>query len=175
MISKKSVVIKVLEILFSIAFVEFCLEASVILVLFIGSFIVNPEASKQLYLGLNLFDLYSFSKPYYISTVLLLIALTGLKSFIAYLTFSVFSKFQLSKPFNKELTEMLLRISHVSLGTGILSIIASWYCQWISKKGVAIPIDWTGNEILFFAGVIYIIALVFKKGTDLQTEHDLTV
>ena len=43
------------------------------------------------------------------------------------------------------------------------------------KKGVAVPIDWSGSELLLFGGVIYLLALVFKKGAELQTENDLTV
>ncbi|WP_158861542.1 DUF2975 domain-containing protein [Lunatibacter salilacus] len=170
-----SIVIKVLEVFFSLTFVGLCIKASVILVSFIGGLLFSAEAANELYFGYNLSGLYSFSKIHYIFAVSLFIALTGLKAFIAYLIVEFFLKFKLSKPFNRELTDIFLWISHVSLGTGILAIIANGYCKWISKKGIAVPIDWSASEILFFAGVIYLIALVFEKGTDLQSESDLTV
>ena len=175
MTTTNSAVLKVMNVLFWIAFIGLCIKTGAILVSFMVSLFVNDAGARDLYLGLSLFDLYAFSKPYYIATVSLLIALTGLKAFIAYLVVKFFLKFKLSKPFSKELTDMFLRISYVALGTGVLAIIAEGFCKWISKKGIAIPIDWSGNEILFFAGVIYLLALVFEKGADLQTENDLTV
>ena len=170
-----STVLKVMNVLFWIAFIGLCIKTGAILTSFMVSLFVNAAGAGDLYLGLNLSELYSFNHLYYIFTVSLLIALTGLKAYIAYLAVKFFLKFDLSKPFTKELTGLFLRISYVSMGTGVLAIIAEGYCKWIMKKGIAIPIDWSGNEILFFAGVIYLLALVFQKGTDLQTESDLTV
>jgi hypothetical protein len=107
--------------------------------------------------------------------VSLLIVLTGLKAYIAYFVVKFFWKFNLSKPFNNNLTELFVRISHLAVGTAALALIAHNYAKSIMKKGIAIPIDWGSNEILFFAGVIYLLAFVFKKGAELQTENDLTV
>jgi hypothetical protein len=175
MTTTDSAILKTMNVLFWIAFIGLCIKTGAILISFIVSMFVNPEAARNLYLGLNLVDLYSFNIHYYVSVVSLLLALTGLKAFIAYLIVRFFMKFNLTKPFGNELTNLFLTISYVALGTGILAIIARGYSKWIMKKGADIPIDWSGNEILFFAGVIYILALVFKKGNDLQVENDLTV
>lgn len=164
-----------MNVLFWIAFIGLCIKTGAILVSFFVSLFVNPVAAKDLYLGLNLSDLHSFSKLYYILTISLLIVLTGLKAYIAYLAVKFFMKFKLSKPFGTELTGLFLKIGYVALGTGVLAIIANGFCKWVMKNGIAVPIDWSGNEILFFAGVIYLFALVFKKGTELQNENDLTV
>jgi hypothetical protein len=175
MTTTNSIVLKVMNVLFWIAFIGLCIKTGAILISFSVSLFVNAAGAKDLYMGLNLSDLYSSSKPSYIITALLLITLTGLKAFIAYLIVSFFLSFNLAKPFNKELTAIFLRISYFSLGTGVLAILAEGFSKWIFKKGIAIPIDWSGNEILFFAGVIYLLALVYKKGTELQAENDLTV
>lgn len=168
-------ILKIMNVLFWIAFIGLCIKAGAILTSFVISLYVNPAAAHNLYLGLNLSDLFALNSLYYASIVSLLIVLTALKAHIAYMIVRFFMKFKLSQPFDAVLTTLFLRISHVALGTGILAIIASGYAKWIMKKGVSIPIDWGGNEILFFAGVIYLLALVFRKGTELQTEHDLTV
>jgi len=175
MTTTDSTVLKVMNVIFWIMFIGLCIKTGAILISFLVSLFVNPEASKNLYMGLNLFDLHSFNKLYYIHTVTLMVALTGLKAYIAYLVVKVFLKFKLSKPFSSNLTELFSKISHYALGAGVLALIASGYSERIFKKGIDIPISWGGEEILFFAGVIYILTLVFKKGSELQTENDLTV
>lgn len=175
MTTTNSTVIKIMNVLFWIAFIRLCIKTGALLISFIVSLFVNPQGANDLYLGLSLPDLYSYSKPHYIITMSLLIVLTGLKANIAFYVIKFFMKFNLSKPFNTNLSDLFLKISHIALETGILAIIAQNYAKWIMKKGVDIPIDWSGGEILLFAGVIYLFALVFKKGTELQTENDLTV
>ncbi len=175
MTTTNSIVLKVMNVLFWVAFIGLCIKTGAILISFMVSLFVNDAGARNLYSGLNLFELYSYSKLHYIFTASLLVTLTGLQAFIAYLIVKFFLKFNLSKPFNKELTDIFLRISYVSLGTGVLAMVAEGYSKWIVKHGIAIPIDWSGNEILFFAGVIYLLALVFEKGTDLQNENELTV
>lgn len=175
MTTTKSTVLKIINILFWIAFIGLCIKTGALLTSFIVSLFVNSEGANDLYLGLSLFDLYSYSNSQYIFTVSLLIVLTGLKAYIAYYVIKIFMKFNLSKPFNNKLTDLFLKISYTALGTSILAIIAENYAKWIMRKGVAVPIDWSGSELLLFAGVIYLLALVFKKGAELQTENDLTV
>ena len=52
-------------------------------------------------------------------------------------------------------------------------------CEWLSTKGVSFPdMDpylGAGTEFLLFAGVIVFIAQVFKRGIEIQSEHELTV
>ncbi|MBM6497999.1 DUF2975 domain-containing protein [Flavobacterium macrobrachii] len=175
MTTTNSTVLKIMNILFWIVFIGLCIKTGALLTSFIVSLFVNPESSNDLYLGLNLFDLYSFSKSHYIFTAILFMLLTGLKAYITYYVVKIFMKFDLSKPFHGNLNNIFIKISYIALGTGLLAIIAENYAKWIMKKGVTVPIDWTGSEILLFAGVIYLFALIFKKGSELQSENDLTV
>lgn len=168
-------IFRVVHVLFWVAFIGLCIKTGAILISFLVSLFVNPAGAGNLYNGLNLSALYQYDTGYYLGTVSLLIAQTALKAFIAYLIIRLFMKFDLAKPFNADVTEIFVQISHVALGSGVLAIIAEGYSKWLIKRGLSVPIDWSGNEILFFAGVIYLLALVFKKGTELQTENDLTV
>lgn len=170
-----STILKIMNVLFWIVFIGLCIKTGALLISFFVSLFINPEAARDLYLGLNLQDLYAYSKSQYIFTATLFIVLTGQKAYIAYYVIKIFIKFNLSKPFNSKLSDLFLKISHTALGAGVLAIISVNYAKVIMKKGVDIPIDWGGSEILLFAGVIYLFALVFKKGTALQTENDLTV
>lgn len=173
----KSTILPVMKVLFWIAFFGLCIQTGAIAVSFFVSLFINPIATNDLYLGLNLSDLRAYSELLYILIVLLLIWITALKAYIAYLVVRFFMKFELSKPFGLELTSIFLKISHIALTTAVIAILASGLSKWIMKSEsfVAIPIDWSGKEILFFAGVIYIFALVFQKGTELQNDNELTV
>lgn len=173
--STNSTILLFLNVLFWIVFIGFCLKTGAILVSFLVSILLNPDGAKDLYLGLDLFELFSFDLRHYAFIVLLLLVLTGLKSYILFLILLVFRNLKLAKPFGHQLTNLFLSISYSSLITGVLAIFASGYCKWILKEGVSVPIDWGGDEILFFAAVIYLLALIYKKGTDFQVENELTI
>lgn len=175
MTTTNSTILKVVHVMFWIAFIGLCIKTGAILTSFFVSLFVNDIAAGNLYLGLDLTEVFTFSKTYYIYIVSLLVTLTGLKAYIGYLIIKFFLKFNLEKPFDAALTPIFMKISHVALTTGLLALVANGYSKWLIKKGTSIPVDWSGNEILFFAGVIYLLALVFKRGTELQTENDLTV
>jgi hypothetical protein len=176
MSTTSNTVLKIMNVVFWIVFIGLCIKTGAIITSFCVSLFVNSQGASDLYMGLNLGELYAFSKYHYIATVSLLIALYGIKAFIAYLVVKIFMKFNYSSPFNSKVTSLITRISYYALNAGVLSIIASGYTKWLmNHQGVNVPIDWAGEEILFFAGVLYIVSLVFKKGTELQTENDLTV
>jgi hypothetical protein len=74
---------------------------------------------------------------------------------------------------------LISRISYVALGVGILTLTANGYSEWLINGGVALPTLQQylggGAEFLFFAGIIFFIAQVFKKGIEIQSENELTV
>lgn len=176
MSATSNTVLKIMNVVFWIVFIGLCIKTGAIITSFCVSLFVNAQGAGDLYLGLNLAELMAFSKYHYISTVSLLIALYALKAYIAYLVVKIFMKFNVSSPFSSEVTSLITRISYCALNAGVLSLVASGYTKWLmNNQGVSVPIDWAGEEILFFAGVLYIVSLVFKKGTELQTENDLTV
>lgn len=175
MTTTTSFTLKTMNIIFWVIFIGLCIKTGAILISFFVSLFVSPEGAKDLYLGLNFFDLFIYSKLHYVFIVSFMILLTGLKAYIAYLVVKIFLKFNFSNPFNARVISLISKIGYVALGTGILAILASAYSGWLIEKGIPISLEWGGAEILFFAGVIYIIAQVFKKGTALQTENDLTV
>lgn len=175
MTTTTSTVFDILHVVFWVVFIGLCIKAGAILFSFGISLFGNPAGGNSLFDGLKLAKLFAFSKWHYISVVSLLIAITGLKAYMAYLVILIFSKFSLSKPFNPAVTDLISKISYNALETGILAVIGSAYCKWLINRDFTISIDWGAEEILFFAGVIYILAKVFEKGTELQNENDLTV
>lgn len=175
MATKNSFILKAMNVIFWVIFIGLCIKTGAILTSFLISLFIESEAAKDLYLGLNFFGLYTFDKLQYVLLVSIIVILTGLKAYIAFLVVKIFLKFNFSNPFNKRVILIISKISYIALVTGILAILATAYSDWLIKKGIAIPQEWQADEILFFAGVIYIIAQVFKRGIDIQAENELTV
>jgi hypothetical protein len=175
MTTKTKFILKATNIIFWVIFIGLCIKTGAILISFLVSLFINSDGAKNLYLGLNLFDLFTFSKLHYVFIVSFIILLTGLQAYIAYLIVKIFLNFKFTSPFNADISLLISKISYVALGSGILAMIANAYSDWLINKGTPISQDWASSEILFFAGVIYIIAQVFKKGVEIQTENELTV
>ena len=175
MTANTSFILKTMKVIFWIIFIGLCIKAGSVLFSYIVSMGINPIASHNLDRGLNLSELYAFSLTHYSILVVMLIGLTGLKAYIGYWVVKISLELKMEKPFSKAIQNIIIKISQIAIWAGLLAAIAQAYSNWLIKKNVAIPIDWAYGEILFFAGVIYFIAQVFKKGTELQTENELTI
>jgi hypothetical protein len=175
MATKTSVILKTMNVLFWIIFIGLCINTGTILYSFFVSMAINPVAAQNLNMGLDLSGLYHYGIEHYAIIVTMLIVLTGLKAWIGYWLVRIFIELKLEKPFSDGIYRIFTRISWIALCAGILAIVAQAYSEWLMKRAVEIPVDWAYAEILFFAGVIYLIALVFRKGFELQSENELTV
>lgn len=169
-----TIVLKVMNVLFWIVFIGLCIKTGALLTSLIVS-LINPAASKNLYMDLNLTQLLNYDKVHYINVASLLICVTGMQAIIAYLVVKISMSFNIAKPFSMEVHKLIEKISYWALFTGILALLSANYCKPMLNKGTEVPINWGAGEILFFAGIIFIIAQVFKKGIELQTENELTV
>ena len=162
-----------------VAFFALCIKTGILAITFFVSEFINPVAAKHLYPGLNLSGLKEFSNLHYSAIIVLVIVLTALKAFMFYRVIQIFMKLNLMNPFSTDVALLIKKISYVALSIGALAIMATQYSRWLSKKGVGLNrltefID-SGPAFLFFAGIIFIISLVFKKGIEIQTENELTV
>ncbi|MGC4099734.1 DUF2975 domain-containing protein [Ferruginibacter sp.] len=172
-------ILTVIHILAWVVFIGLCIKTGALLYSTFVSLFINEAAIHKLYMELNLADLYHFDKGYYILIMLLIIFLSALKAFIFYLVIKIFLKINLVHPFSKEVYKLITAISIVGLTIGLFAISASNYTDWLIKKGVHFPAMQEyvggGSEFIFFAGIIFFIAQVFKRGMEIQTENELTV
>ena len=162
-----------------IIFIGLCIKTGDILFSFFVSLAINPEGAKNLHMGLNLSGLYDFDRGHYITVVSYIICLSALKAYLFYLVIKIFLKINLVQPFSTEMSSLISKISRVALGVGILTLIANGYCKWLIKRGVDFPDleDYLGGagEFLLLAAIIFIIAQIFKRGIEIQSENELTV
>lgn len=172
-------ILRIMNILVWVVFIGSCIQTGAILYSFFVSLFINQEGSKNLYMGLNLSELYNYSIRQYVTMVLYIICLSALKAFIAYLVIKIFLKINFVHPFSTTVTALITKIGYVASGIGILALIGTAYSEWLIKRGVRLPPlhYYLGDAavFLFFGGIIFIIALVFKRGIEIQSENELTV
>ena len=172
---RKEIVLKIVNLIFWILFIGLCIKTGSLIISAWVSLAVNPIAAKNLYQGLNLLNLYEYNKTQYGFLLIAIILQTGLKAYIAYLMVKVFMDFKFTSPFQPKVFSLLFRVSYLSLLIGALAYMSYRYSKNLQEKGIAIVYEWGAAETLFFAGIIFIIAETFKKGSEIQSENDLTV
>lgn len=160
-------------------FIGLCIKTGILLFTTGISLFVNSVSAKDLYLGLDLSELYNSNKWYFVCLTSLAIFVSGLRAYLCYWVIKVFLTLDLVLPFSKEIGSYIAKVSSVALSIGFFNYISRAFMKRLQKEGYEISSvgDYFEGaaEFIFFAGVIYIIALVYQKGIALQSENDLTV
>lgn len=169
----------VLHVICWVIFIGLCIKTGAIIYSALVSVAFNKIAARDLYMGLDLSNLLSFSKQHYIRLLSFIVFLGVLKAYIFYLGIRIFLKINLQHPFSKEVSTLISGISYCSLSIGIITILTGSYKGWLSKRGVDFPDmqDFIGGgvEFLMLGGMIFMIAEIFKRGIEIQSENELTV
>ncbi len=173
--TKTDSIFRIMKFLTWVVFIGLSIKVGAIIISFIVSMFMNQEAAKNLYMGLTLFDIYQSSILHYIIFTSLIISLTALEAYIAYLVIKIFLNLNINKPFGSQIVALVLKISHIALATGLVSLIANGYSKWLVGEGIQVHFQWGSTEFLFLSGIIYIIAQVLKRGAELQSENELTI
>jgi ABC-type multidrug transport system fused ATPase/permease subunit len=142
----------------------------------------KPIVAEHFWNNTNLSALYAFDKGHFMVQTFLMSIVAILKALLFYLIIKLFNdkKFSIEQPFSKEITSMVFLIGWLCLGAGFFSGYASGYATFIEKQGVDMPdvenMRVGGADVwIFMAVALFVVGQVFKKGTELQTENDLTV
>lgn len=178
MSSGSNIVFKGLFIVAWIIFVGLSIDAGGLIVNFIFA-IYKPEFVHNLYQKLDLSEMYNRSQWVFFSIYSLILAIAILKAHLFYTVIRLMHKFDFSKPFTRFVSDQITKISYYTFSVGILSYIARQTVRVLQHKGYAIDnldLFWADSQaFILMAAVIYIIAIIFKRGIELQTENDLTV
>jgi len=176
---KTDQILKLMKFLFWVIFIALCFNIGSLIYIFFKGKYVYLEGSKSIYVDSDLFEHSELRTTWYYISLPLIITLLTLKAYIAYLVTRIFAKIDFNNPFNITAAKLLTKISHVALTTGVLVVIANVLYMWINKKDLISilikPYEEGSGEFLFLAGIIFIIAQIFKKGTKIQSENELTI
>ena len=167
-----------LHIVAWIIFVGLCIEAGGLIVNFIFS-IYKPEFVQNLYQKLDLSEIYNRSQKAFFETYSFILIVALLKSYLFYIVVMLMHKIDLSKPFNSFVSEQITKISYCTFSIGILSYMGRQTAKNLQHHGYAtdnLNQFWGDSQaFILMAAVIYVIAIIFKKGVEIQNENDLTV
>jgi hypothetical protein len=168
----------VLKIVSWLIFVGLCIEAGGLIVNFIFS-LYNPEFVQNLYQKLDLSKMYERSKWDFFSVYSFILVISILKALLFYVVIVLLTKINLSKPFNSFVSKQISLMSYFTFIIGIMSYIGRQTAKNLSHNSMEIDqlsAFWEDSQaFILMSAVIYIIAVIFKKGIEIQNENDLTV
>lgn len=139
----------------------------------------KPEFVQNLYQKLDLSAMYNRSKWAFYSMYSFILAISILKAYLFYIVIRLISKLDLAKPFNSFVSKQITQISYYTLSIGLLSYIARQTAKNLLHRGYEIDQlnqFWADSQaFILMAAVVYVIATIFTKGVEIQTENDLTI
>lgn len=172
---KTEQILNILRVVSWIIFIGLCIKAGALIFSFMVSLFVNSRGSEDLYLGLNLSQLYEYGKWHYITMMSLMIAIAGLKANLFFEVVRILTKINMNHPFSKKIAKLIFKMSDIAIQIGIATIAVNIYAKWLKDNRVTVGIDGGISEFLFLAGILYVVAQIFKRGIELQSENELTV
>ncbi|MFZ4462716.1 MAG: hypothetical protein ACOYN5_02660 [Bacteroidales bacterium] len=161
-----------------VIFVGLCIEAGGLIVNFIFS-LYKPEFVQNLYQKLDLTEMYKESSLAFFGIYSFILTISILKACLFYIVIRLMHKMDLSKPFNTFVASQISQISYYTLSIGLLSYIARQLTKNLMHHGFVTDIlnqFWEDSQaFILMAAIVYIIAVIFAKGIEIQNENDLTV
>lgn len=171
-------IFKALTIIAWFIFVALCIEAGALLVNFLYS-IFNPAVLKNLYQKLDLSEMYKRSSATFYVMYSLILVIAFFKAGLFYDVIKLVSKLDINRPFSNFVSKKITSISYTTFVIGLISIVARQTSNNLSNKGFEINKlneFWVDSQAyILMAAVIYAIAMIFKRGIELQNENDSTI
>ena len=173
-----NILFKVLHVIAWLIFVGLSVEAGALIVNFIFH-LYKPEFVRNLYQQLDLTEMYNHSRGVFYSTYSLILFISVLKAYLFYIVVVLMHKIDLSNPFSSFVSQQIIKIAYYTFSIGLLSYIARQSVKNLQHHGFNIDNlngFWVDSQaFILMAAVIYVIAIIFKKGVELQNESDFTV
>lgn len=171
--SKAELLLKIMRILAWIVFVALLIKAGALIMAF-GVSVENPEAAKDLYRGIDLSRYETYSFVHYSVIVIYHILLSIMQAYIALFATKLLSTINIEKPFTKTVSDLLKKIGIAILGVWILAMLHNIHVA-ILEKYAAITPEFIAGEFIFLAGIVYVLAELFKRNVEMHIEKNSTV
>ena len=175
-------ILRILLVISWIIFAGLGIEAVGFITKTFANLVLPPEQAAKFWRQADLTALYRYNQSHYITLASLVIITTVLKALMFYFIVRILhsKELNLSRPFNDVVGRFVIMIAYLALGIGMFSYWGSKFSEEIISKGVAIPdiqaLRLGGADVWLFMGVtLLVIAQIFKRGIEIQTENELTV
>ena len=161
-----------------VIFIGLCVDAGSFIFNAFFTMVINPINASYF----DLSGLYEFDHGYFLVMLLLMGIVGVLKAIMFYLIVKILhdKKLNLTEPFNIEMKRFIYNMSYLALGIGLFSYWGAKYTKWFVEQGVTMPdiqrLQLGGADVWLFMGIILlVIAQIFKRGIEIQSENELTV
>ncbi len=175
-------VLTILHVLAWIIFIGICIEAGGIIFNTFFALVINPIGAKNFWMQIDLSNLISYDSGYFFVVTGIMSIVSLMKAILFYLIVKLFynKQFDFSHPFNTTLNKFISNLAYLTFGIGLFSIWGLKYTAWLRLNGIDVPsveeLHIGGADVwLFMSVVLFVIAQIFKRGIEIQTEIDLTV
>ena len=175
-------VLRILHILSWIIFIGVCIEAGGSIFSAFYTLVINPINARTFWEGNNLSALYAYDPGHFFAETLLISITAVLKACIFYLIIKILhdKKLNMSQPFSTEVRTFIIKVSGLAFGIGLFTAWGVKYTEWLVKQGVDMPdtqhLRLGGADVWFFMSItLFIVAQIFKRGIEIQSENELTV
>lgn len=176
--AKNNLVFIVLHIVAWIIFIGLCIEAGALIVNFIFS-VFKPEMVYNLYQKMDLSELYNRSQWAFYGMYSFVLVISMLKAYLFYIVIKLLLKLDLEKPFNTFVSKQINQMSYFTFSIGLLSYIARETAKNLQQHGYQteqLNQFWVDSQaFILMAAVVYVIAVIFKKGLEIQAENEFTI
>jgi hypothetical protein len=162
-----------MNILAWVVFIGLMIKAGSVIISYFVS-IGNDEAAKNLYRGM---DLYAYKHQNFWNYTFLVgykVMLCITQAYIAFLLTSLLTRVNISKPFNADVVKLLQKISCSILCVWVVAMVHNIHIA-ILEKMYGLVTTYISGEFIFLAGIVYVLAQMFKRGYQLQEEQNLTI
>ncbi|UYQ94422.1 DUF2975 domain-containing protein [Chitinophaga horti] len=171
----------ILLVLSWIIFIGLSIEAGSFITHAIFS-LANPSVVPHLWQQEDILPLLEHDPGNYFVVHLILSIVACLKATLFYMIIFTLQRkdLDLTQPFSERLRRFILSLSYITVAIAAFSHYGAKYTGWLITKGIALPhlqyARFSGADIwLFMAVVLFIIAQIFKRGIEIQTENELTI
>jgi hypothetical protein len=172
--SKTQLALKIMYILCWITAIGISIKAGAYMISF-GVSLFNPIASNDLYLGFGLLELREISILHYSIFTLLIIGEIILEGVMVFQLIKILKSVDLYKPFQMKVADSISRLSLILFSIWAISIFTI-LDTFIMELSIDFQIAHEPlSAYLLVAGLVFIIAQVFKHGVEMQQEQELTV
>lgn len=173
--------LKVLYVVAWIIFIGLCIEAGGIIFNTFFALFINPKNASTMW-GMDLGDLYQNDSGRFLMLTCYMIITSLMKALMFYLIVKVLhdKKLNLVQPFNTAVARFIAHVAYLAIGIGIFSLWGIKYADWLLQQGIVLPetrhLGLAGADVWLFMGIVLlVIAQIFKRGIEIQDEHELTV
>jgi len=174
-------ILNMLLILSWIIFIGICIVAAGFIVNAVFA-LANPSVVSRLWQQVDLSDLFKYDHGWFFVVNSILSIVTVMRAWLFFLIIKILhnKNLNIAQPFNKEVRRFIFYLSYIALLIGLFSRYGVKYIEWIVKQGVKMPdtqlLYLGGADVwLFMAVILFVIAQIFRRGIEIQTENELTV